>query len=142
MYDKLRFSRLLYGCLWEASQDGQTCIDPLFFHYPNYKDAYKNPGREFIFANAIKVTPNIFHDGTAVDSFFTKGSWVDMHNFKNVINVKQDTGEWTDMFTDKGINAWLMPGKAIPYLPNEKLYNNTHDVNLNGNVHILINRDD
>jgi hypothetical protein len=36
----------------------------------------------------------------------------------------------------------MMPGTAIPYMPNEKKFNTTYDINLNGDVHILINRDD
>jgi hypothetical protein len=65
-----------------------------------------------------------------------------MHDFKNVKYVKEEVGEWIDVDATKDINAWMMPGTAIPYLPNDSKYNNTHDINLNGNVHILINRDD
>lgn len=54
---KLSFNRLLYGCLFEVSQNGGTCIDPISFHFPLLTDAYQSEEKEFIFANAIKVSP-------------------------------------------------------------------------------------
>lgn len=41
------------------------------------------------------------------------------------------------------MNVYMMPGTAIPYLPNdEKKFKTTHDINANGDVHVLINRDE
>ena len=56
--------------------------------------------------------------------------------------MTEEKGEWIDLDTDGDINAWMMPGKAIPYLPNDMKFQNTHDINQSGEVQILINRDD
>lgn len=66
--------------MWEAANNGETCIDPLFFHYPTYEETYKEIENEFIFANSIKVTPITISKATSVHSFFPKGSWVSVLN--------------------------------------------------------------
>ena len=64
-----------------------------------------------------------------------------MHNFADIKVVREEIGEWIDLKTENAINAWQMPGTVIPYLPNDKKFKNTHDITLNGDIHILINRD-
>lgn len=32
--ERYRFLRSLYTCLYEVSEKGGSCIDPLFYHYP------------------------------------------------------------------------------------------------------------
>jgi hypothetical protein len=48
----------MYTCLFEASDEGQTCFDPLLFHYQD-DDVFKTDKTEhsFIAYNALKVTP-------------------------------------------------------------------------------------
>ena len=57
LIDRLQYTRLLYTCLYEASISGETCFDPLFFHYPNDTLAMHDPEHSFMFANQIKVSP-------------------------------------------------------------------------------------
>ena len=40
------------------------------------------------------------------------------------------------------INVWMMPGKVIPYQPNNENFRTTSTINKYGDMHILINRDD
>ena len=47
----------MYSCLADASLNGQTCYDPMLFHYPNDDNVFDNIEHTFIFANALKVSP-------------------------------------------------------------------------------------
>lgn len=142
LLQRLSFSRLIYGCLFEASRNGQSCVDPLFFHYPTYDAVYKNEETEFILANALKVTPKLV-PGDKVTGFFPKGSWVNVHKFNDIIKVTNENGESKELDAKTDINVYMMPGTAIPYLPNtDGKFKTTHDINANGDVHVLINRDE
>ena len=44
----------MYGCLFEASQNGRTCFDPLFYHFGFPMDDIE---KSFIVGDAIKVSP-------------------------------------------------------------------------------------
>ena len=57
LYDRYSYLRMMYTCLFEASQQAQTCFDPLFFHYPNDPNTYDNVEDNFIAAGAVKVAP-------------------------------------------------------------------------------------
>lgn len=42
LMERLRNSRQMYTCLFEAQNSGETCFDPLFFHFPTDEDAAKH----------------------------------------------------------------------------------------------------
>lgn len=83
---------------------------------------------------------------TTVKSFFPKGKWVSMNKLDDFIEVTDEKGEWKDLAvaadgTSK-LPVYMMPGTAIPHLPNDKKYTTTTDLNKNAEVHVLINRDE
>jgi alpha-glucosidase (family GH31 glycosyl hydrolase) len=47
----------MYTCLFDSSQGGETCFDPLFFHYPELEDISDSLEHTFIAGNAFKVSP-------------------------------------------------------------------------------------
>jgi len=52
----------MYTCLFESSEFGGTCIDPLIFHFPIDLNARNNMNKSgvndtFIFGGAVKVSP-------------------------------------------------------------------------------------
>jgi len=136
----------MYTCMFEASQNGGSCFDPLFFHYPTIDDAYKKM-TSFVFANALYVSPALKPGAQSVSSFFPAGQWVSMNNFADVLNVKNDS--WIDLPAQNGnssvngtVNVHLMPGKITAW------QNNTdHKVMLasvmptNDTLSLVINRD-
>ena len=85
IYDRYRYIKLIYTCLFEASYTGQTCYDPLLFHYPELKDSYFDTEATFIVGDAIKVSPILKSIKNATNLeytvFFPKGRWVDLDNF-------------------------------------------------------------
>ena len=95
MFERLRYQRLLYTCLFDAQMSGESCVEPLFFHYPTDDETYKDMEHSFMYANALKVTPVLEKGAKTVKSYFPKGHWVNMNDFKDIKNVK--TGEWIDI---------------------------------------------
>jgi len=59
MLDRYQYLRQLYTCLFDMSNNGGSCFDPLFYHFPNDTQLYQNYESSFMFAGAIKVTPNL-----------------------------------------------------------------------------------
>lgn len=55
--ERYKFARFMYECLFEASQNGRTCFDPMFYHYPSLDDAYTKIEHTFMVGDAIKVSP-------------------------------------------------------------------------------------
>jgi alpha-glucosidase len=73
IYNRLQFVRQMYTCLYEASRDSQTCIDPLLFHYPEDDKTFENIEDTFIFANSLKVSPVMESNVTFISSYFPAG---------------------------------------------------------------------
>lgn len=57
MTQRYMYLRHMYTCLFEASQTGQTCFDPLLFHYPDDDEVYNNIENTFIVGDALKIAP-------------------------------------------------------------------------------------
>ena len=58
----MQYLRFMYTCLFESSEFGGTCIDPLIFLYPMDVNATNNINKTgvndtFIFGGAVKVSP-------------------------------------------------------------------------------------
>lgn len=86
--------------MYEVSQNGGTCFDPLFYHFADDDNVYKNYSNTFIYANAIKVSPVLSAlepNQTSFKSYFPKGQWVSLNNFASIVN---STGDWYDLPTD------------------------------------------
>ena len=87
----------MYTCLFEASKDGKSCIDPLFYHYPDNDELYKNIEHTFMVADAIKVSPVLEKDVDSFKSYFPSGNWVSLQNYSQVINVDDPKGKWVSL---------------------------------------------
>ena len=105
LYQRLQYSRQMYSCLFEAMQSGQTCFDPLLFHYPDDDNVFEEIEHSFIFANAIKVSPVLLPNVTEFRSYFPAGNWVSINNHSDVVRVScKDSddcygtyGEWVSL---------------------------------------------
>ena len=146
MRDRFRFMRQLYTCLYEVSQNGGTCFDPLFYHFTEDENVYGNYSSTFVYANAIKVSPvleALQENQTSFKSYFPKGQWVSLSNFASIIN---STGDWYDLPADQPV-AWshLKPGSLIAYqnliTAKGQQVMTTTDL-LQQPISILINRDE
>ena len=90
MHDRMQYMRLMYTCLFEASEFGGTCIDPLFFHYESdllSKVDEKGTNDTFLFAGAVKVSPIVTPKEGQNNTFrthFPAGRWVNLANLSDV----------------------------------------------------------
>jgi hypothetical protein len=110
LMERLRYSRQLYTCLFEAQSAGETCFDPMLFHFPTDDMTFKDTEESFVFANALKISPVLESGATTVTSYFPAGSWVSMKDY----SVLTSNGEKKDVpvQTDVAI-AHLMPGAIV-----------------------------
>jgi len=117
LYYRYSFLRLTYTCLFEASTNGGTCFDPLFFHYPYDDELYKDYESTFMFANAIKVSPilqSMPENQTQYQSYFPQGKWVSLSNLSDVVDCTAG-GKYVNLTVGPIINSHLREGAIIPY---------------------------
>jgi alpha-glucosidase (family GH31 glycosyl hydrolase) len=62
LYDRLQYSRQMYTCLFETSQFGGTCFDPVAFRFPELDGAHEDYEQQFIAAGWFLVTPVLTPD--------------------------------------------------------------------------------
>ena len=83
----------LYTCMF-STKDGNTCFDPMLFHYPDEEEAYNNIEQNFIVGDALKVSPVTWSQGnsTSYTAYFPEGRWVNMNNLTDVlVSIKNNT---------------------------------------------------
>jgi alpha-glucosidase (family GH31 glycosyl hydrolase) len=76
--------RHIYGCLFESSQSGQTCFDPLLFHFPTVDEVFSQTENSFIVGDALLVCPVLDAGLSKYQSFFPNdknGTYVSLKNF-------------------------------------------------------------
>jgi len=95
MHDRMQYLRLMYTCMFEVSDSGGTCMDPVHFRYPVSADKYKatlpDVTTQFIFAGSLLVSPimNATTQST-FSAYFPKGNWVNMADWSVVIKGNDD----------------------------------------------------
>lgn len=102
--------------MYELNQEGGSCIDPLFYHFPEDDETYHNISTTFVFANTIKVSPvleALGDDAKTFQAYFPKGAWASLTDFGAIVNSE---GEWVDLPADYAlVQAHLMPGAITSY---------------------------
>lgn len=107
----------MYTCLFEVNQRGGSCFDPLFYHYPNDAETYKDYESTFIVANNLKVSPILdkLADGaTTFKSYFPQGKWVNLADLSEIIDTSK-AGATVDLSVKSTVNVHLKQGGLIPY---------------------------
>jgi alpha-glucosidase (family GH31 glycosyl hydrolase) len=108
--ERLRYSRQLYTCMFEAKDSGNTCFDPVFFYFPTDDKAVEHTEKNFVFANSILVTPVNQPNVETVKSYLPAGQWVSMKDYK----VTTSGGEEVEIAVQPDVAIQhLMPGKIV-----------------------------
>ena len=127
IHNRLQYVRQMYTCLFEASLQGQTCFDPLFFHYPLDNNTYSRIESTFVFANTLMVLPVTIPDAFFVTGYFPAGRWVDINDLSTIVVECPDDnldcygtyGELIDIdvsdIDDSQVDAYIMPGKILAF---------------------------
>jgi len=112
--DRFGYIRHIYTCLYTASINGTSCIDPLMFHFPDLDEVFNRTEHSFIVGDAIKVTPVLEKSSTYVESFFPVGNWTNLRDYEVVTANKS---EWKNISTGytvgPGLPIHLRPGYMI-----------------------------
>jgi alpha-glucosidase (family GH31 glycosyl hydrolase) len=155
LYNRLQYVRQMYTCLYMAQEDGETCFDPLLFHFPE-DDEVLDPTKtehSFIFANSLKITPVLTENATTVMSYFPNGKWVNMNDMSKIVDANGTKdgkmGEWVTLDSPLDnmtlINTHLMPGAMVITQDNSEMkYKKTADLMMKDTIapiNITINRD-
>ena len=138
----------MYTCLYESSISGETCFDPLFFHYPQTDDTFDEQAisSSIIAANALKVSPVLEAGVKTYQSYFPNGSWVNMKHFEDVMLVNEtEGGKWVTLDAPSElydtVNVHLKPGSIISFQENRnREYKTTADVLANASLALVVNR--
>jgi alpha-glucosidase (family GH31 glycosyl hydrolase) len=87
IYDRYQYLRHMYTCLFEVSQWGGSCFDPLFYYYPTDDNLFDQIESSFMVGGALKVSPILNANVTdQFEAYFPAGTWVSMKNFSEIIN--------------------------------------------------------
>ena len=143
LYDRYAYLRMMYTCLFEVSQNGGSCFDPMFYHFANDEETYKDYESSFMVANAVKVSPileSIPVGTTTYKSYFPKGKWVNLADLTEIINNKEQ-GAIFDLTIRSTINVHLKEGSLIPYQANDDFSSQTTVDLLKKPISIIANRD-
>lgn len=140
--------RQMYTCLFETSQFGGTCFDPVAFRFPELDDAHKDYEQQFIAAGWFLVTPVLTNDTDLVTSYFPNGNWTSMKNFSQVVEINDPSGGSMATYSaprdeNATVNVYLMPG-AIVQIQNNTAheFKTTAAIQANGTTALIINPDD
>lgn len=121
MHDRMQYLRLLYTCLFQMSDSGGTCLDPVHFVYGVSADKYKqlpDVTTQFIVAGSLLVSPimNATVNGqTTFNAYFPKGQWVNLADWSEIITGADD---YTSLKIRDTVNVHLAPGALIPFQDN------------------------
>ena len=112
----------MYTCMYEASDSGQSCFDPLLFHYPENDDVFNSSTTEnsFIVADALLVHPVLEPGVETYPAYFPNdrnGTWVSMNDMSDMHTPSPTSmGEWKNLTaSNESINVYLRPGSIIPF---------------------------
>ena len=104
----------------EVNNNGGTCFDPMLYYFPTDSNLYNEIESTFMFAGALKVTPNLVNSTQQwIPAYFPDGNgkWVNLNNLREALN-----GSHTYQLDTTGYSTpvHLMPGKIIAFQNNSK----------------------
>jgi alpha-glucosidase (family GH31 glycosyl hydrolase) len=83
----------MYTCLWEVSAYSGTCIDPLFYYYPNDDNVYNDISASFMVGGALLVTPVLEgQDPQNITAYLPQGKWVNLGSVNRDVNGDDTKG--------------------------------------------------
>ena len=144
MHDRMQYLRLLYTCMFQVSDSGGTCLDPVHFRYgvdaTKYKTQLPDVTTQYIVAGSLLVSPimNATKGAKSFQAYFPKGQWVNMADWTEVIN---GTDDYTTLQVRDTVNVHLAPGALIPFQDNSDMSIMTSQDTLKKPIKIVANRD-
>jgi alpha-glucosidase (family GH31 glycosyl hydrolase) len=143
IYDRYQYIRHMYTCLFEVSQWGGSCFDPLFYYYPMDNETFSQIESSFMISGSLKVSP-LLHalegNVTTFSSYFPAGKWVNLVDY-SVIDTSAG-GNWTILNVSKTVNVHLREGSIVTkQINNNHTFNSTSDFMDKVPITLIANRD-
>ncbi|EFC45907.1 predicted protein [Naegleria gruberi] len=84
--NRYRLLPYLYTTMAQVSMNGGLAARPLFFSFPNEKSTYTIE-EQFMYGEALLVSPALYYSQTVVTAYFPKAVWYDFFNGKLQTNT-------------------------------------------------------
>ena len=118
MQDRLKMLRYMYTVAFEASINGGTFARPMYFEYPEDKDAWFNLDQDFMIGKHVKVSPVLAAGLKEYDSYFPARpdeAWVNVFDLGEMQMGGDPKKNSRNMIKPSHhVNAYLRPGSIIP----------------------------
>lgn len=113
--------------MYEVQKSGGALVRHLQFEFPedkslNLDNVKENLERSYMLGDSLLVAPDFTEkQGKEYSVYFPKGTWVNVNKYSD---IRVSTGQsFNDVATNPSyVNAYIRPGKIIPYQQNQGLY--------------------
>ena len=112
LYTRYALLPYLYGLFFISSQIGETIVRPLFFEYPQDIKTHKID-KQFMFGEAILVTPVLDQGAKTVKAYFPNDTW---YNYRSGYRLDLSQSQYLDLDVSlDDIPIHVRGGRIIPY---------------------------
>lgn len=146
MQTKLSYALYVYSQMHETRMKGGAIVRHPLFEFPyddnivNLNEIDKNQDLTYMLGDAIFVVPAF--EGKEEDTYsayFPEGTWVNLNNYAQIVMSHGNMVEGIPR-NPSYVNAYLRPGKVIPYQQNTGLQKTPADFAANLKTTLIINR--
>lgn len=116
-----RMIPMLHAANYRTAKEGLGLIEPMYYAYPNFPEAYEAKG-QYIFAGDYIVAPIVKHSEEAklssIKVWLPEGKWTDL--FTNDTYIVKEGGKWTTLVRSLDSIPVLARSGAVLPLSNDK----------------------